>query len=59
MAAGPVKDQRKTMPMALQKIITEWRKRVETSFKEITDQMELARHGAHTFWGCSPAPPPP
>jgi hypothetical protein len=37
------------MPMALQKIIAEWR--VETSFKEITDQMERARHGAHTFWG--------
>jgi hypothetical protein len=51
VAAGPAKDQRKTMPMALQKIIAEWRKRVETSFKEITDQMELARHGAHTFWG--------
>jgi hypothetical protein len=49
MAAGPAKDQRKTMPMALQKIIAEWR--VETSFKEIPDQMELARHGAHTFWG--------
>jgi hypothetical protein len=27
------------------------RNRVETSFKEITDQMELARHGAHTFEG--------
>jgi hypothetical protein len=25
--------------------------RVETSFKEITDQMELARHGARTFEG--------
>jgi hypothetical protein len=47
----PTKDQRKTMPTALQKIIAEWRNRVETSFKEITDQMELARHGAHTFWG--------
>ncbi len=47
----PAKDQRKTMPTALQKIIAEWRNRVETSFKEITDQMELARHGAHTFWG--------
>lgn len=47
----PAKDQRKTMPPALQKIIAEWRNRVETSFEEITDQMELARHGAHTLWG--------
>ena len=39
------------MPGILQKIIAEWRNRVETTFKEITDQMELARHGAHTFWG--------
>jgi hypothetical protein len=43
--------QRTTMPAVLQKIIAEWRNRIETTFKEITDQMELARHGAHTFWG--------
>ena len=47
----PAKDQRASMPPALLKIIAEWRNRVETTFKEITDQMELARHGAHTFWG--------
>jgi hypothetical protein len=47
----PGKDQRRTMPAILQKIVAEWRNRVETTFKEITDQMELARHGAHTFWG--------
>ncbi len=39
------------MPAVLQKVIAEWRNRIETTFKEITDQMELARHGAHTFWG--------
>jgi hypothetical protein len=39
------------MPGALQKVIAEWRNRVEASFGEITDRMELARHGAHTFWG--------
>jgi hypothetical protein len=22
-----------------------------TTFSEITDRMELARHGAHSFWG--------
>lgn len=47
----PTRNQRATMPAILQKIIAEWRNRIETSFKEITDQMELARHGAHTFWG--------
>ena len=36
---------------ALLKVIAEWRNRIETTFSEITDQMELARHGAHTFWG--------
>lgn len=47
----PSKDQRQRMPASLQKIVAEWRNRVETTFKEITDQMELARHGARTFWG--------
>jgi hypothetical protein len=47
----PAKDQRKTMPAILQKVIAEWRNRVEATFGEITDLMELARHGAHTFWG--------
>ena len=32
-------------------LIARLRNRVETSFKEITDQMDLARHGAHTFEG--------
>jgi hypothetical protein len=35
----------------LQRLIARLRNRVQTSFKEITDQMELARHGAHTFEG--------
>ena len=51
MLVPPTKDQRRSMPPILQKIIAEWRNRIETTFKEITDQMELARHGAHTFWG--------
>jgi hypothetical protein len=32
-------------------VIAEWRNRVESTSSEITVQMELARHGAHTFWG--------
>lgn len=47
----PAKGQRHRMPAILRKIIAEWRNRIETTFKEITDQIELARHGAHTFWG--------
>ena len=39
------------MPAVLRKIIAEWRNRIEATFGEITDRMELARHGAHTFWG--------
>jgi hypothetical protein len=47
----PVKGKRHRMPPILRKIIAEWRNQIETTFKEITGQMELARHGAHTFWG--------
>ncbi len=47
----PAKDQRAGMPPVLLKIIAQWRNRIEASFGEITDQMGLARHGAHTFWG--------
>jgi hypothetical protein len=45
------KGQRHRMLPILRKIIAEWRNRIETTFCEITDQMELARHGAHIFWG--------
>jgi Transposase DDE domain len=47
----PAKAQRLAMPPILRTIIAQWRNRIETTFGEITDQMELARHGAHTFWG--------
>jgi Transposase DDE domain len=47
----PAKGQRQAMPPILRKIIAEWRNRIETTFGEITDLMELARHGATTFWG--------
>jgi hypothetical protein len=47
----PAKDQRASMPTILQKVIAQWRNRIEASFGEITDLMGLARHGAHTFWG--------
>ena len=47
----PAKGQRHTMPPILRTIIAQWRNRIEATFGEITDLMELARHGAHTFWG--------
>src|SRR5512135_2625550 len=47
----PSRKQRAAMPSTLRKVIAEWRNRIETTFSEITDRMELARHGAHTFAG--------
>lgn len=49
--AGTTRAQRRTMPKPVQRLIARFRNRVEASFKEITDQMELARHGAHCFEG--------
>ncbi len=58
--AGPAtKSQRRGMPPALQKIIAEWHNRIEATFGEITDLMELARHGADSFWGLLTVPPRP
>jgi hypothetical protein len=47
----PDKEQRAAMPSSLLKVIADWRNRIETTSSEITDRMELARHGARTFWG--------
>jgi hypothetical protein len=47
----PAKGHRQAMPPILRKIIAQWRNRIETTFAEITDLMDLARHRAHTFWG--------
>jgi hypothetical protein len=47
----PTKARRATMPSWLRQVIACWRNRVEITFGELTDRMELARHGAHTFWG--------
>ena len=47
----PTKAQRAHMPRWLQKVIACWRNRIEVTLGELTDRMELARHGAHTFWG--------
>ncbi len=47
----PAKDQRAVMAPVLLTVIAHWRNRIETTFSEITDLMDLDRHGAHTFWG--------
>ena len=47
----PSKAQRPSMPSALRQVIACWRNHIEVTFGELTDRMELARHGAHTFWG--------
>jgi Transposase DDE domain len=47
----PAKNKRASMPATLLKVIAQWRNRIEASFAEITEQMGLTRHGAHTFWG--------
>jgi hypothetical protein len=55
----PSKDQRKTMPAALQVFVAKWRNRIEASLGEITDLMELTRHGARPTGACSPGPQRP
>ena len=42
------------MPCILLKVIAQRRNHIEATFGEITDPMELARHGARTFWGADP-----
>jgi hypothetical protein len=36
--------------LVLRKVIAAWRNRLDTTFSDITVEMGLARHGAHTFW---------
>jgi hypothetical protein len=47
----PSRKQRRELPESYLRPIAILRNRVETSFAQITDQLELARHGAKTFWG--------
>jgi hypothetical protein len=53
----PTKAERATMPRSLQKIIAEWRNRVETTFREPTDTMDLAL-GAPAPGACRPGAAP-
>jgi hypothetical protein len=53
VVVAPSKAERAGLPAALRHGIAAWRNRVETAFGEITgiDGLQLACHGAHTFWG--------
>jgi Transposase DDE domain len=42
---------RRRLPAATRRPVAALRNRVETSLGEITEQLGLARHHAHTFWG--------
>jgi hypothetical protein len=50
---APSKAERPRLPATLRQGIAAWRNRVETAVGEITgiDGLQLAWHGAHTFWG--------
>ena len=43
--------QRHQLSKAQRRPVAALRNRIETSYGEITDRLELARHGARTFWG--------
>ena len=43
--------ERRRLPKAVRRPVAALRNRIETSLGEITDRLELARHGAKTFWG--------
>lgn len=47
----PARHERRVIPKPVQRLIARYRNRVETTFQETTDQMELARHRARTFHG--------
>jgi hypothetical protein len=48
---APSREQRRCLSRAQRRPVAVLRNRVETTLGELTDLFELARHGAHTFWG--------
>jgi hypothetical protein len=47
----PSHAERQRLPAAARRPVAVFRNRIETSIGELTDRLELARHGARTFWG--------
>jgi hypothetical protein len=55
----PSRGERRRVSLRLRRPVAALRNRIETSLGEVTGHLELARHGAHTFWGLPTGPPPP
>jgi hypothetical protein len=47
----PSRAERQRLSVAARRPLAVFRNRIETSIGELTDRLELARHGAKTFWG--------
>ena len=47
----PSHAERQRLSAAARRPVAVFRNRIETSIGELTDRLELARHGAKTFWG--------
>jgi hypothetical protein len=51
VVCAPGRQERRRVPLRLRRPVAALRNRIETSLGEVTGHLELARHGAHTFWG--------
>ena len=47
----PSRAERQRLSAAVRRPVAVFRNRIETTIGEVTDRLELARHGAKTFWG--------
>jgi hypothetical protein len=47
----PGREDRRRVPLRVRRPVASLRNRIETTCGETSDHLELARHGAHTFWG--------
>lgn len=48
---APSRQERRQLSAAVRRPVAALRNRIETTIGEITDRLELVRHGAKTFWG--------
>ncbi|MET9296578.1 hypothetical protein [Streptomyces sp. NPDC003077] len=51
VVVAPNREERRRMSWAQRRPIAAFRNRIETTNGEITEQLGLAHHHAHTFWG--------
>jgi hypothetical protein len=45
------KAERQRLPVAVRRPVAKFRNRIETTTGELTEALDLVRHGARTFWG--------